>query len=114
MTFEEYAVTMSWSTVAERTKAKAVWQYQQASIDGLLEDRTVDRARINELEAKVEWLQSVINNAMLPEGCAVVSVSELKLIEDAIAFELGGEPCGLHAAHNLVKAMIQSSNGQAK
>lgn len=53
MTFEEYAATMTWRTVAERTKAKAVWQYQQASIDGLLEDRAVDRARINELEDEI-------------------------------------------------------------
>ena len=113
MTFEEYATTITWTTVAERTKAKAVWQYQQASIDGLLEDRAVDRARINELEAKVEWLQSVINNAMVPEGYAIVPVADLKQIEDAIAFELGGEPCGLNVAHDLVKAMIQSSNGQA-
>ena len=47
------------------------------------------------------------------EGYAIVSVAELKKIEDAIAFELGGEPCGLHEAHELVKAMIQSSNRQA-
>ena len=77
MTFEEYAATMSWRTVAERTKAKAAWEAGQKSV--------------------------------------IVPVDELKQIEEAIAFELGGEPCGLHAAHDLVKAMIQSSsNGQAK
>jgi hypothetical protein len=43
----------------------------------------------------------------------IVPADELKQIEDAIAFELGGEPCGLHEAHKLVKTMIQSSNGQA-
>lgn len=36
-------------------------------------------------------------------------IAKLKLIEDAIAFELGGEPCGLHEAHDLVKAMIQAA-----
>ena len=56
MTFEEYAATMSWTTVAERTKAKAVWQYQQASIDGLLEDRAKDKARIDELE---QWIAAI-------------------------------------------------------
>lgn len=36
MTFEEYAATMTWSTVAERTKAKAVWEeaYKQGYKDG--------------------------------------------------------------------------------
>ena len=56
MTFAEYAATMTWSTVAERTKAKAVWQYQQASIDGLLEDRAKDKARIDELE---QWIAAI-------------------------------------------------------
>ena len=61
------------STVREG--AEAAWFYQQERID-LLEDQ-VDglenelhcvRAYNDELAAKVEWLQSVINNAMLPEG----------------------------------------------
>ena len=36
ITFEEYADTMSWRTVAERTKAKAVWEqaYRQGYKDG--------------------------------------------------------------------------------
>ena len=36
MTFEEYANTMTWRTVAERTKAKAVWEeaYKQGYKDG--------------------------------------------------------------------------------
>ena len=36
ITFEEYADTMSWRTVAERTKAKAVWEqaYKQGYKDG--------------------------------------------------------------------------------
>jgi hypothetical protein len=76
MTFEEYAATMTWRTVAERTKAKAAWEAGKNSV--------------------------------------IVPVDKLKQIEEAIAFELGGEPCGLHEAHKLVKAMIQSSNGQAK
>ena len=61
MTFEEYANTITWTTVAERTKAKAVWQYQQASIDGLLQDRAKDRARIDELEDKLERLKQSSN-----------------------------------------------------
>ena len=59
-------------------------------------------------------LDEVVNLKLTPEGYVLVPVAELRQIEDAIAFELGGEPCGLHAAHDLVKAMIQSSNGQAK
>lgn len=47
--------------------------------------------------------------ARVPEGYVLVPVDELKQIEDAIAFELGGEPCGLHIAHDLVKRMIQAS-----
>ena len=36
MTFEKYANTMTWTTVAERTKAKAVWEqaYRQGYKDG--------------------------------------------------------------------------------
>ena len=36
MTFEEYAATITWRTVAERTKAKAVWEaaYRQGYKDG--------------------------------------------------------------------------------
>ena len=59
MTFEDYAATITWRTVAERTKAKAVWQYQQASIDGLLEDREKDRARIDELE---QWIAAIADD----------------------------------------------------
>lgn len=36
-------------------------------------------------------------------------IANLKQIEDAIAFELGGEPCGLHAAHVLIKSMIKAA-----
>lgn len=66
MTFEEYAATMTWSTVAERTKAKAVWQYQQASIDGLLEDRANEATcktnlQIEQLEAEVENYVTIIS-----------------------------------------------------
>ena len=36
MTFEEYATKITWTTVAERTKAKAVWEqaYKQGYKDG--------------------------------------------------------------------------------
>ena len=36
MTFEEYAATITWRTVAERVKAKAVWEqaYKQGYKDG--------------------------------------------------------------------------------
>ena len=36
MNFEEYATKMTWRTVAERTKAKAVWEqaYRQGYKDG--------------------------------------------------------------------------------
>jgi hypothetical protein len=79
MTFEEYANTITWRTVAERTKAKAVWQYQQASIDGLLEDRGKDRARINELEQWIaaiaedhpqipDWIQQSARSLLAQEG----------------------------------------------
>ena len=67
MMFEEYAATMSWRTVAERTKAKAVWQYQQASIDGLLEDRAKDRARIDELEHKLALRDAFIAGVQFAE-----------------------------------------------
>jgi hypothetical protein len=38
-------------------RAKAAWDYQQASIDGLLEDRKMDRSRINYLEQRIIDLQ---------------------------------------------------------
>ena len=47
--------------------------------------------------------------ARVPEGHVLVSITDLKTIEDAIAFELGGEPCGLHEAHKLIKAMIKAA-----
>lgn len=50
-----------------------------------------------------------IAKAALPDGYVIVSINELIQIEDAIAFELGGEPCGLYEAHKLVKAMIQAA-----
>jgi hypothetical protein len=37
-------------------------------VDGLENELHCVRAYNDELVAKVEWLQSVINNAMLPEG----------------------------------------------
>lgn len=40
------------------------------------------------------------------ENYVLVTKQELKQIEDAIAFELGGEPCGLEAAHELVKKLL--------
>lgn len=58
--------------------------------------------------------ERILNHAVelsmtAPKGYVLVPVAELRQIEDAIAFELGGEPCGLHEAHKLVKAMIQAA-----
>lgn len=41
-----------------------------------------------------------------PHGYTLVPDETLATIEDAIAFELGGEPCGLENAHALVKSLL--------
>ena len=47
MTFEEYAATITWRTVAERTKAKAVWEqaYRQGYKDGQANGGSDERQR---------------------------------------------------------------------
>lgn len=62
--------------------------------------------------AQVAWeagAESVANFKLTPDGYVLVTVDDLKQIEDAIAFELGGEPCGLFDAYKLVKTMIQAT-----
>ena len=58
MEFKEWLASTDYTVWdnAEMT-AEAAWQYQQASIDGLLEDRKMDRSRINDLEQRVIDLQ---------------------------------------------------------
>lgn len=51
MTFEEYATKVTWRTVAERTKAKAVWE--QAYLCGFSDSRK----RIKLLEQRIIDLQ---------------------------------------------------------
>ena len=52
--FKEWLASTDY-TVWNNTEvtAEAAWDYQQASIDGLLEDRVRDRSRINELEERL-------------------------------------------------------------
>lgn len=68
MTFEQWWESPQGATVVERTVAKSAWDYQQTIIDELQYLNNLQQDRIEELQAKVEWLQSVINNGMLPEG----------------------------------------------
>ena len=62
MTFEEYAATMSWRTVAERTKAKAVWHYQQASIEGLKDELHCVRAYNDSLLKRIDLLEQRVRD----------------------------------------------------
>ena len=101
MTFEEYAATMTWHTVAERTKAKAVWQYQQE--------------RIDELVTKVEWLQSVINNAMLPEGHALVPIEPTEAMIDAGYLAVVNTPLDeARPAYVCYKAMVEKAQSSKR
>ena len=78
MTFEEW-----WCEKYPRVNApqdgsfvKAAWDYQQTIIDELQYLTNLQQGRIDELEAKVEWLQSVINNVMLPEGYEIKQMEQ--------------------------------------
>ena len=48
--------------ITERELARFIWEYQQFSIDRLLEDRVKDRARIDELEDELERLKQSSNS----------------------------------------------------
>jgi len=54
MKFGDFLKEHSNDPLLDEYSAKLAWDYQQA--------------RIDEIEAKVDWLQSVINKGMLPEG----------------------------------------------
>ena len=45
--------------ITERELARFIWEYQQFSIDRLLEDRVKDRARIDELE---QWVSAIADD----------------------------------------------------
>ena len=58
MTFEEWWEA-GYSNQVDMDCARQAWDYQQASIDGLLQDRAKDRARINELE---QWIAAIADD----------------------------------------------------
>ena len=80
MTFEEWweANINTASPLCRYDKAAAAWDYQQASIDGLLEDRKMDRSRINDLEDRAiesrtrideleRWVAGIADDQQIPD-----------------------------------------------
>ena len=78
MEFKEWLASTDYTVWdnAEVT-AEAAWDYQQASIDGLLEDRVLDRSRINELEDRAidsrrriydleRWIKGIADDKQMP------------------------------------------------
>ena len=98
MTFEEWW-DAGYSNQVDMDCARQAWDFQQARIDDLLKLQEINKNEIdqldhklkyinlsnfrlhswiNELKAKVEWLQSIINNNVLPKGL------ELKIRKDGL------------------------------
>ena len=78
MGFKEWLASTDYTVWdnAEET-AEAAWDYQQASIQGLLEDRQRDRSRINELEDRLidsrrriydleRWVKGIADDKQMP------------------------------------------------
>jgi hypothetical protein len=78
MEFKEWLASTDYTVWdnAEMT-AEAAWDYQQASIDGLLEDRKMDRSRINDLENRAidsrrriydleHWIKGIADDKQMP------------------------------------------------
>lgn len=57
MTFEEYANTITWATVAERAKARAVWEaaWGEAYMKGFKDGQTVVKQQPNYRKVNVGW-----------------------------------------------------------
>ena len=108
MEFKEWLTSTDYTVWnnAEET-AEAAWDYQQASIHGLLEDRKRDRSRINELEHRLvdswtrtndleRWVAGIADDQKMPiyvqqSARSLLAQVYSKALEDLIYVAQEGE-----------------------